>query len=122
MASFNTNMRQMTKTSQQKKQAGGYIIGLNTCPCPINILDFWYYRHNIKDGLDNSEFAILYDLMAMFTVCHILLHHQKNYFCLLIMLKQIGFKLAKTKTLKENAKQALSRSQQNGCYIPKPEN
>jgi len=38
------------------------------------------------------------------------------------MLKQIGFKLAKTKTLKENAKQALSRSQQNGCYIPKPEN
>jgi len=24
MADFNTNMRQMTKTSQQKKQAGGY--------------------------------------------------------------------------------------------------
>jgi len=35
---------------------------------------------NIKDGLDNSEFAILYDLMAIFTVCHILLHHWKNYF------------------------------------------
>jgi len=30
-------------------------------------------------------------------------------------------KLAKTKTVKENAKQPLSRSQQNGYYIPKPE-
>jgi len=42
------------------------------CSCPTNNLDFWYNQRNIKDGLDNSEFAILYDLMA---VCHILLHY-----------------------------------------------
>jgi len=89
MANFNTNIRQMIKTSQQKKQAGGYINSLNMCPCHINILlDFWYYRRNIKDGLDNSEFAKLYDLMAIFAVGHILLHPYKNSFHLLIMLKQ----------------------------------
>ena len=29
----------------------------------------------MKDGLDKSEFAILYDLMAIFAVSQILLHH-----------------------------------------------
>jgi len=57
------------------------------CPCPVNILDFWYYRSNIKDGLDNFMFANLHDLMAIFAVCHILWHYGKKYFYLLIMLK-----------------------------------
>jgi len=58
------------------------------CPCPINILDFWYNRRNIKDGLDNFVFAKLHDLMTMFAVYHILQHYCKKYFYLLIMLKQ----------------------------------
>jgi len=74
IANFNTNMRQMTKTSQQKNRLE-VISSLNMCCCPINILDFWCILRNIKDGLDNLEFAILYDLMAIFTVCQILLHH-----------------------------------------------
>jgi len=36
------------------------------CSWPMNILDFWYNPGNIKDGLDNSEFPILYDLMAIY--------------------------------------------------------
>jgi len=43
----------------------------------------------------------------------------EKYFYLLIVLKQN--KLAETKTVKKNAKQALSRSQQNSYYTPKPE-
>jgi len=64
----------MTKTSQQKNRLE-VISSLNMCSCPINILDFWYNRRNIKDGLDNSEFARFYDLMAIVAVFHILLHH-----------------------------------------------
>ena len=98
------------KTSQKKSKLE-VTSSLDMCSCPINILDFWYNQHDIKDGLDNSEFAILYDLMAIFAVCHILLHHQKNYFHLLIMLKQK--QVAKNE---KNAKQTLSRSQQSGYY------
>jgi len=58
------------------------------CLCPINILDFWYNRRNIKDDLDNIMFAKLHDLMAKLSVCHILQHYWKKYFYLLIMLKQ----------------------------------
>jgi len=61
IANFNTNMRQMTKTSQQKNRLE-VISCLNMCCCPINILDFWCNLRNIKDGLDNLEFAVLYDL------------------------------------------------------------
>jgi len=52
----------MTKVHQQKKQAGGYINSLNMCTCPINLYvpDFWCYLCYIEDGLDNSEFGILY--------------------------------------------------------------
>jgi len=57
--------------------------------CLINIFDFWCYRRNIKDGYKgNSEFTLLCDLMAIFLVFHILLHHWNKYFYLLIMLKQ----------------------------------
>jgi len=27
-----------------------------------SILDFWYYLCNVKDGVDNTEFEIFYDL------------------------------------------------------------
>jgi len=74
IANFNISMKQMTKTSQQKNRLE-VISSLNMCSCPINILDFWYNRRNIKDGLDNSEFARFYDLMAIVAVFHILLHH-----------------------------------------------
>jgi len=74
IANFHGNMRQITKVSQQKNRLE-VILSWNMCSCAINIFDFWYNQHNIKDGSDNSEFAILYDLMAVFAVCHILLHH-----------------------------------------------
>jgi len=67
ITNFNTNMRQMTKTSHKKNRLE-VISKLNMCSCPINILDFWYNRRNIKDGSDNSEFTKLYDLMAIFSV------------------------------------------------------
>jgi len=41
IANFDTNMRQMTKTSQQKNGLR-VISSLNICSCPINILNFWY--------------------------------------------------------------------------------
>jgi len=64
----------MITTSQQKNRLE-IISSLNMCCCPINILDFCPNWRNIKDGIDNSVFAKLYDLMAIFAVCHILLHH-----------------------------------------------
>jgi len=33
-----------------KKNGLEVISSLNMCSCPINILEFWYYRRNIKDG------------------------------------------------------------------------
>jgi len=72
----------------RKKQPGGNINSIGMCPCPENILDFWYYRRNVKDGWDNFMFAKFHDLMAIFAVCHILRHYWKKYFYFLIMLKQ----------------------------------
>jgi len=69
----NTNMKNDQNVSAKIRLE--VISRWNMCSCPINILHFWYNLRNMKDGLDNSEFAILYDLMAIFAVSQILLHH-----------------------------------------------
>jgi len=60
------------------------------CSCPINSLDFWYNGRNNKDGLNNSEFAILYDLVNghIYSLPHLTASLEKLLLLLLIMLKQ----------------------------------
>jgi len=40
-----------------------------------SILDFWYYLRNIKDGVNNLEFGIFYDLNDQIYGFASLLHH-----------------------------------------------
>ena len=87
-ATFNTNVIQITKMSQQKKQAGGYINSLNMCPCPINLYP-WFLALSaqrqrwFKLGVwntwwfDNQICGMIHSIASL-----------KRIFYLLIMLKQ----------------------------------
>jgi len=60
--------------------AGGYIDSLNMSLSSKSIPNFWYYLRNIKDGLDNPEFGIFYDLMTRFMVLPVYCITRKNIF------------------------------------------
>jgi len=45
-----------------------------------SILDLWYHLRNMKDGLDNQELGIFYDLMTRSMVLPVYCITRKNIF------------------------------------------
>jgi len=86
-----------------------------------SIPDFWYYLYNIKDGFDNPEFGIFYDLMTRFMVLPVYCITRENIFAANLI--KTNTNLLKPRLFKKVlSKQALSRSShKNGYWIPKPE-
>lgn len=86
-----------------------------------SIPDFWYSLRNIKDGLNNSKFALLSDFMTHLTVLPHSSACVERIFSVINHVKTKQTNKLKTDTVKDRllAKQALSRGLQN-CYTWTP--